>query len=151
MYPRGFTLRIGLSLTVSASLLVIPDRLLRVGDAAQSQREERKGKPKPGKPEGVWPDLEEVKEESFIEREVPPPIPSTIRAKKNSGKPWDGRRVGDPDPDRHGSEPDLVAKQMLERRNLTRRAHARARMSPTTAASRSVCSELLHLRSGTQP
>jgi YD repeat-containing protein len=44
------------------------------------------------------PNLDEVRDESRLEREAPPPIASTIRSQKNTGKPWDGRRVGDPWP-----------------------------------------------------
>jgi len=50
-----------------------------------------KGKPRPGKPEGVLPDLETIKKESGKEREAPPPIPSTIRSQKNPLQPWNGR------------------------------------------------------------
>ncbi len=97
MRPRSFTFRSCLSLIICTSLLVIPDGLLRLSNAAQGHSEDRKGRPKPGKPEGEWPNLEEVKHAGF-EREAPPPIPSTIRSKRNGGKPWDGRRVGDTDP-----------------------------------------------------
>ena len=44
--------------------------------------------------------------QSQVEREAPPPIPSTIRSPRNAGKPWDGRRVGDPAPH---TEPSAVA------------------------------------------
>ena len=49
-----------------------------------------------GKPAGALPDLEDIQRESQIEREAPPPIPSTVRSPKLPLKPWDGRRVGDP-------------------------------------------------------
>ena len=92
MYQRvakRLTLRTAIALTICIALLPIPGITLLMSGAAQGQSEERKGKPKPGKPEGVWPNLEEVKRGSQIEPEAPPPIPSTIRSKKNSGRPWD--------------------------------------------------------------
>ena len=80
MHPRVFTFRVGLSLTVCASLLVIPDGLLRdlprVTDAAQRRDSAR---PKPGKPEGVFPSLEAVKQESRLEREASPPIQTALQ------------------------------------------------------------------------
>ena len=134
MYSRvaqRLTLRTAIALTICIALLPIPSVSLLITGAAQGQREERKGKPKPGKPEGVWPDLEEVKQQKQIEHEVPPPIPSTIRSPRNDGKPWDGRRVGDPEPrgsERNNDEPQL-AKRISERRSKrTLRAHARGRM-----------------------
>lgn len=86
------TLRTAIAITICVALLPLPGISFLTPGAAQGQREERKAKPKPGKPEGELPDLEEIKQESGIEREAPPPIPSTIPSKKNSGKPWDGRR-----------------------------------------------------------
>ncbi|HSE22098.1 MAG TPA: hypothetical protein VLB68_10580 [Pyrinomonadaceae bacterium] len=106
MYRRvahRLTLRTAIAFTICLALLPIPSVSLLISGAAQGQREERKGKPKPGKPEGVWPDLEEVKREKQIEHEAPPPIPSTIRSPRNDGKPWDGRRVGDPNGTERGS------------------------------------------------
>lgn len=49
-------------------------------------------------PESVLPNVEDLKSEAQLEREAPSAIPSTIPSRKNSGKPWDGRRVGDPSP-----------------------------------------------------
>src|SRR5688572_19440351 len=101
MNPRVLTLRISLSIIICTCLLLVPFGPLVVSDAAQGRSADRMGRPKPGKPEGVWPNLEEVKEQSQVEREAPPSIPSTVRSPRNSGKPWDGRRVGDaPDPNR---------------------------------------------------
>ena len=60
MRPRVFTLRVGLSLTLCASLLVTPEGLLRVSDAAQGRSSAR---PRPGKPEGIFPGLEDVKQQ----------------------------------------------------------------------------------------
>ena len=126
-------LRIAIALTICVALLPLPGITSLVSEAAQGsgQTEGRKGRPRQGKPEGVLPNLDEIQNESQFEREAPPPIPSSIRSQKNSGKPWDGRRVGDPDARRgldqavrteRGSAGSDLA------RNKTRRAHARGRM-----------------------
>jgi len=60
---------------------------------AQSQRPKPEGHPRPGKPEGIFPDLEEAQQESSVQREPAPPIHSTIRSPKNPLNPWNGRRV----------------------------------------------------------
>ena len=113
--------RITLVLLICAALLPVPyDSLLR-SVIGQGRSATRTPPPRPGKPEGTFPDLNGVKSESQLEREAPPPIPSTIRSPKNSGKPWDGRRVGDPFPSQKSDQdPD---------RSQTRRAHARRRAS----------------------
>ena len=90
-----FTQRSVLALTICAALL-LPTPSVSLLSAAQN--EGRRARPRHAKPEGVFPDLEDLKTESQIEREAPAPIPSTIPSRKNSGKPWDGRRVGDPSP-----------------------------------------------------
>ncbi len=119
---QNFTLRIILAFTICASLLLLPGVSL-LSEASQGQGTVRNVRPGPKKPEGILPDLEEVKNESHVEREAPPPIHSTMRAKRNEGKPWDGRRVGD-----HGT-PQRPVDQPDEGR-LTRRAHARRRAAP---------------------
>ncbi|HEU4836138.1 MAG TPA: DUF4214 domain-containing protein, partial [Pyrinomonadaceae bacterium] len=97
------SLRIVLILLIGIALLPAPCVSVIVGAMGQGQsRGPRTAPPRPGKPEGTLPNLEEVKGESTIEREPPAPIPSTIRSPRNSGKPWDGRRVGDPEPPRGG-------------------------------------------------
>ncbi|MCA1577176.1 MAG: hypothetical protein LC794_07420 [Acidobacteria bacterium] len=71
--------------------------------AARGQSlEQRAGKPRPGKPEGSWPNLDEVQREGDPargrdggQRTGPPPIPSTLRSPKVPLQPWNGRRVGD--------------------------------------------------------
>ncbi|HKU75499.1 MAG TPA: hypothetical protein VJR02_16420, partial [Pyrinomonadaceae bacterium] len=120
---RNFTLRIILAFTVCASLSLLPGvSLLSEASQGQGQSAGRDTRPRPRKPEGTLPDLEDVKKESDVKREAPPPIPSTMRAKRNEGKPWDGRRVGDPEtPRRPVDQPD--------EERLTRRAHARRRVS----------------------
>src|SRR6185369_11252045 len=94
---QNFTLRITLSFTICASLLLLPGvSLLSEASQGQGQGPSHNDRPRHKKPEGTLPDLEGVKNESHVEREAPAPIPSTMRSKKNEGKPWDGRRVGDP-------------------------------------------------------
>jgi YD repeat-containing protein len=113
------SLRITLVLLIGVALLPAPCVSLLVNAMGQGQgRGPRTAPPRPGKPEGAFPDLDDVKKESSIEREPPTPIPSTIRSQRNSGKPWDGRRVGDPP-----REPDHAAA-----RGQTLRSHARRRM-----------------------
>src|SRR5678815_3405026 len=118
---RNFTLRIALSFTVCASLLLLPGVSLLSEASSQGQGTVRNARPGPKKPEGTLPDLEAVKEESHVEREAPPPIPSTMRAKRNEGKPWDGRRVGDP---------GTSQRDQSEVERQTRRAHGRRRAAP---------------------
>src|SRR5215207_9192182 len=104
MYPHRLaqrcTFRITIALIICITLLPIPSVSLLVSGATQgeSAAPARKGKPRPGKPEGTFPNLDEIQDESRVQRDAPPPIPSTIRSQKNVGKPWDGRRVGDPEP-----------------------------------------------------
>ncbi|HEX5602417.1 MAG TPA: DUF4214 domain-containing protein [Pyrinomonadaceae bacterium] len=113
------SLRITLVLLIGVALLPAPfvSMLVRAMDQGQG-RGRQTAPPRPGKPEGAFPGLDDVKNESSIEREPPAPIPSTIRSQRNSGKPWDGRRVGDPPRDSdHG-----------DGRGQTLRSHARRRM-----------------------
>ena len=93
---QNFTLRITLSFTICASLLWLPGVSLRSA-ASQGQTSDRVVRPRHKKPEGVLPDLEDIKRESGLERTAPAPIHSTQRSPKLSEKPWDGRRVGDPE------------------------------------------------------
>ena len=138
MYRRvahRLTLQTTIAFTVFIALLPLPGVSLLISGVAQGRFEERRGQPKPGKPEGDWPNLDQVKDEAYLENEAPPPIPSTLRSRKNDGKPWDGRRVGDPDdntPQRGnaGSTVASDAKPTTARRSgQTRRAHARVRMA----------------------
>ena len=129
------SLRIAIALTVLVMLLPLPGISSLISGAAQGLREERKPKPKPGKPEGVLPDLEEIKSESQIEREPVPPIPSTMRSPKAPLQPWDGKRVGDPGA--HGTErgdagsmlASNIARNDRGHNDKTRRAHARSRVN----------------------
>jgi hypothetical protein len=100
-------------LIIVIALMPVPCVSLLRSVIAQDQGKGASGpRPKPGKPEGTLPDLEEIRRESRLEREPPAPIPSTVRSPKVPQQPWDGRRVGDPLP-----EPKLD------------RAHARKRMT----------------------
>src|SRR6476620_7636748 len=91
------SLRIALVVFVGLALTPTPCVSMLVSALAQGQGQghsQRNGPPpRPGKPEGTFPNLEDVQSESLIEREPPAPIPSTVRSQRNSGKPWDGRRV----------------------------------------------------------
>ena len=107
---RHRLLRIILALIICSSFLPLTNLswIVRVG--AQGQSAGRAARPRPGKPEGTLPDLDEVQRESQLEREPVAPIPSTMRSKKNSGKPWDGRRVGDPFDNRADNNPAMQAR-----------------------------------------
>ena len=134
--PR-LTRRIAIALTLCIALLPTHHIWLLATEAAQGHPEEseQKTKPKPGKPEGMLPNLEDVRKEKQLERPSPPPIPSTIRSKRNTGKPWDGRRVGDPWPegtsDQAVNNADSISPKRSQR---TRRAHARMRVNPPPLA-----------------
>src|SRR5215203_5131090 len=91
-----FALRLILAFTICASLLLPGSSFLT--EIFQGQSAERTTpQPTHKRPEGIWPNLEDVKDESRVGREAPLPIPSTLRSPKLSEKPWDGRRVGDPE------------------------------------------------------
>jgi len=114
-------IRIALALIVSAALLPFPCISLIRSAIAQGQKAEHLPRPGPGKPEGTLPNLDELRNESKLEREPPAPIPSTVRSSKIPQQPWNGRRVGDP-----------PAEEKLDQRiepRQTHRAHARRRMS----------------------
>src|SRR5215213_1613431 len=112
------SLRIAIALLIGVALLPVPWVSMLVSVMSQGHNQ-RSAPPRPGKPEGTFPNLDDVQNESLIEREPPVSMPSTIRSQRNSGKPWDGRRVGDPEPSR-----DVGA------RGQTLRAHARHRFAP---------------------
>lgn len=100
---RHSSLRLGLAVLTALALLVIPCAPFLPGAAwsfAQSQNpdESRMGQPQQGKPEASLPNLATVRTETPMTHELPLPIPSTMRLKKNPLRPWDGRRVGDPGP-----------------------------------------------------
>ena len=118
MFPhvsRCCNFRIAVAISVSVSLLPFVVGWSTTRAARGQSLEQRAGKPRPGKPEGSWPDLEEVQREDDPARRPeggqptgPPPIASTLRSPKVPLQPWNGRRVGDE----------------------VRRAHARRRVSP---------------------
>ena len=110
-------LRFVLALTICVSLLVGPNASGLVSSGTtqgQNPNSERQGKPRPGKPDGDLPDLEDAQRDSHVEREPAPPIPSTLRSPKVPLQPWNGRRVGDP-----GTRGELG-----QAKNRRRRAHA---------------------------
>src|SRR5215203_5372928 len=81
------SLRVLLALFIAITLLLLPNTPLLVGVAAsltqdRSQDPQRMGNPKRGKPEATLPNLETVRTETPVIRELPAPIPSTIRSKK---------------------------------------------------------------------
>lgn len=125
MYPiaQNFSLRIILSFSVCVALLLLPCVQLLVSEASQGQSAAHSARPRHRKPEGAFPDLEDVKSESQVEREAPAPIHSTMRSPKLSEKPWNGRRVGDPET--QPSPSDQPEKK-------TQRAHARRRVTPAS-------------------
>ena len=112
-------LRVTIALTVCGVLMASSNVSLLVSEA-QNAEQSRQGKPRPGKPEGSLPDLEDVQNESHVEREPAAPIPSTMRSPKVPLNPWNGKRVGDP-----GTQ-----KGLGQAINRTRRAHAARRVSP---------------------
>jgi YD repeat-containing protein len=113
-------LRIILALTICAALLLVPNAVLVHNGAyaqGQNQSSKREGRPRPGKPEVNLPDLEDVQNESHVQREPAAPIPSTLRSPRVPLQPWNGRRVGDP-----GTRGELG--QSRFRGGRIRRAHA---------------------------
>jgi len=118
VHPR---LRHLFALTTCIALLPLADFALLVRSRAQGQTQSagRAGQPKPGKPEGSLPNLDEISNESHVQRKPRAAIPSTLRAPRLSLQPWNGRRVADAEP--QSTEP--TDKQM-------RRAHARRRLNP---------------------
>ena len=129
--PQRLTSRIAIAFTISLALLPIPGGSLPTSGAAQSPAANRNGRPKPGKPEGILPDLEDAKNEPQTERQPAPPIPSTMRSRKNPLQPWNGKRVGDPGT--HGNErgsTGSTSNTFIARSSKARRAHARWRINP---------------------
>ncbi len=147
---RRSVIRITLALILCVALLAVQNAVLVIKSASaqgQSGNSNREGRPKPGKPEGSFPDLEAVQNESRSERQPAPPIPSTIRSPKVPLEPWNGRRVGDP-----GTRGELG--QAI---NRTRRAHAsrRAPAPPSVLDDQFIANffmwALVRTPSGTEP
>lgn len=125
MHPRTrYTLRLCLALVLSATLLVLPNISFVASETVQRKNSAQQPPPHRGKPEGILPDLEEVKNESDVTREAPAPIHSTVRSPKLSEKPWNGRRVGDPD------QLEKPLDQAVTIDKKTRRSHASRRTNP---------------------
>src|SRR5262245_28547758 len=125
------SLRPFLALIICLALLPLVDVSLLVSGRAQDLSR-RVAHARREKPEGALPDLEKVKNESKHEREAPAAIPSTMRSPKLSLKPWNGRRVGDPEArlgaDQGGGQSQRHHAQL--RRAHVRRAHGRRSSSP---------------------
>lgn len=122
LISRNLLFRVFL-ISILCITLLLSSIPLSISEAGQDQSDSGAALPRPGKPEGVFPDLSEVKNESEITREPESPIPSTMRSPKNSLEPWNGKRVGDP-----GTRGELG--QALK---LRRRAHASRRtVAPPT-------------------
>ncbi|HKR20961.1 MAG TPA: DUF4214 domain-containing protein, partial [Pyrinomonadaceae bacterium] len=120
-----WSLRLVLGLTISASLLLAPNASFLfdgVAVRAQNAASRREGKPKPGKPEGDLPNLEDTQNESHVERQPGQPVHSNIRSPRVPLKPWNGRRVGDP-----GTRGEVG-----QLRNRVRRAHSSRSATPPT-------------------
>jgi YD repeat-containing protein len=126
-FAHRFSLRTGLVFVICVALLALPNIPILVSGAVQKKGEAPgpKGKPRPGRPEGVLPDLEAVKKD--VERQAPPPLPSTIRSPKNPLQPWNGRRVGDPGT-QMGQGFGKVNNVVASNKHRTRLAHARRKM-----------------------
>ena len=92
---RSFRFQVTL-ISILGIALLLPSSSVLTSNAGARQNAGRSMRPRPGKPEGVFPDLAEVKKDSNTAREPAPPVPSTMRSTKNPLRPWDGRRVGDP-------------------------------------------------------
>lgn len=127
------TPRIVLALIIVSALLPTSSVSLLLNTFAQGHNQSggRTVRAMPGKPQGSFPNLDDIQREKH---EAPPPIPSTIRSQRNSGKPWDGRRVGDPWPQEKSGQANRTeggsASSLIARRHQqTRRAHAFRRVS----------------------
>jgi hypothetical protein len=124
-------LRILLASMICASLLMVPNATLIDNSASaqgQNQSSNREGRPAPGRPEGELPNLEDVQNESHLEREPAAPIASTVRSPKVPLQPWNGKRVGDPGTQKGVGQSRSVRDDRLvaqARDGRTRRAHAR--------------------------
>jgi YD repeat-containing protein len=132
-FPR-YSVRRVLALTISLGFIIscFTPFLPSVSSQVKTPREERKGTPRRGKPEGTIKSLDEIRNEQNVRREQTEPVPSTIRSSKMPLNPWDGRRVGGPareqvTPGKEGGEVEPSAKNAgtsREKERLTRRAHA---------------------------
>jgi YD repeat-containing protein len=91
----NFLLRVTLVSALCSALLLSPNVVVSGSKAALIQTAGSIALPQPGKPEGVFPRLAAVKNESNIVRAPAPPIPSVIRSPKSPLRPWNGLRVGD--------------------------------------------------------
>jgi YD repeat-containing protein len=76
----------------------------------QSQR--NGPRPKPGAPEGEFPNLNEIRQRNHPDPQAPEHVPSIIRSKRNPLVPWDGRRVGEEQVGTsvHNNQRDLISR-----------------------------------------
>jgi hypothetical protein len=82
---RRFRLRLFLVILVSG-LLLLPYAPLLVSNKVSAQRavpEAPRGQPRPGKPEGTFPNLDQIRREPPLPPEARPAIPSSTRSKKH--------------------------------------------------------------------
>ena len=147
---RRSVIRIVIALTLCVSLLLVQNAWIVINSVSaqgQNSSSNREGRPRPGKPEGNLPDLEDVQNESHREHEPAPPIPSTIRSPKVPLEPWNGRRVGDP-----GTRGELgqVIKRM-KRAHASRRAPAPPPVTDDQFIANFFTWALVRTPSGTEP
>ena len=99
-FIRRTSLRIAVVSLLTIALLLIPQTPLLIRGEAWSltpgqSQQRREGNPRPGRPEATLKNLDAIRNETPAPRELPLPIPSTIRSRRNPLQPWDGRRFGD--------------------------------------------------------
>ena len=142
MFPhsaRRSSFRTFVAIIICVSLLPFTVGWSTMRATRRQSLEQRVGTPRPGKPEGVWPSLDDVQREGDparaherAERTGPPPIPSTLRSPKVPLQPWNGRRVGDTEPQiRLDRSLAQTPRSRIQRSTAhVRRAHAPRRVSP---------------------
>jgi|SRR6185369_6262642 len=86
---------VALSLILVAALMPVQCVSLLRSVIAQGQGKAAGNgpRPKPGKPEGTLPDLEEIQRESQVERQPPAPIPSTDLPPSSKAKHGHGPQI----------------------------------------------------------
>ena len=99
-YPSSFAK--SLAVLVCFSLLTVPvlpfDRRGNNDGSTMTQVQSPGAIPRPGAPEGTFPNIDEVKVRPPARPRAPLNIPSTLRAKRKPLVSRNGRRVGDPFP-----------------------------------------------------
>ncbi len=117
-----------------------------LSNAAQGQR--NAPQPRPGAPEGIFPNLDELRRRIPPIPRAPLPVPSTIRSKHNPLLPWDGRRVGDPLPLRGQGVSDKVpsTSDRLPRHAVRAASHIQSRGLTARQGSKAGGARLHHAR-----